>query len=367
MSELKSNMSKLKERLQKTFLELIKIDEIYNQENEIINYVKSWFESLGIIIIQDQFRNVIVRFPGKGEPLLLNTHLDTPENVPNLDFTIKGDIIRSKGRSILGADPKAGLAILLELAKYLKDNKIVTRPIEFVFTRGEEAGLHGAINLDYSLVSAKMGLVLDEDGPVNNIVIKAPAFYRLDCKIIGKTVHPRDWREGINALTVAAKAISKLKQGETAKGVTFNIGIFNAGTARNSVVGEAVFKAEFRSFNSKKLMKVSSRVEKLLISTAEKYGAGIEIDGALEFESFSVKTKSPLFKHLNSTFKKFKKQGNYYETFGGSDANILNSHGVNCVAIGSGYYLAHQYSEYVNLKEMEEILLFLVEFSKNPK
>lgn len=357
-------MSEIKERLQKTFLELIKIDEIYNQESEIINYVKKWFDSLGISIIQDQFRNVIVKFPGKGEPLLLNTHLDTPENVLNLDFKIEGDVICSKGYSILGADPKSGLAVLLELAKYLTDNKIATNPIEFVFTRGEEAGLHGAINLDYSLIDSKMGLVLDEDGPVNNIVIKAPAFYRLDCKIIGKTVHARDWAEGLNALVVASNAISKLKQGEIAKGVTFNIGIFSAGTARNSIAGEAVFKAEFRSFNDKKMLKVASQVEKLIINIAAKYGAEIEIDGAFEFESYSLKTNNLLFKRLNSTLKKFQKQGNFYETFGGSDANIFNANGINCAAIGSGYYLAHQYSEYVNLSEMEGILLFLVEFSR---
>lgn len=355
-------MNTVKDLLQNTFVDLIKIDEVYDQENKIIEYVESFFKNLGIPTTKDAFRNVIACLPGKGNPIMLNTHLDAPENVPNLDFKIEGDLIHAMGKSILGADPKSGLAVLLELARYIRERKIKTCPIEFVFTRGEEAGLLGAINLDYSLLRSKMGLILDEDGPCTNVVIKAPAYYKLDCKLQGKTVHSRDWREGINAINAIGKIISSFKQGEIVKDVTFNIGILSGGTARNSVAGEATFKSEFRSFETKKMLHVVMGVNQKIKEVAKKEKIKVALEGKLEFDKYCLKKYHPLFKRLKNTFKKIGLHENYYETFGGSDANIFNLKGIRCVPIGSAYYLAHQYTEYVNLNEMKQLLLFLVEF-----
>ena len=357
-------MSQLKDNLKKTFLETIHIDEIYEEEDKIITYTQDFLKSIGITSKLDSFRNIIAYRDGVGESVLLNTHLDTPENVPNLEYTIKGDIIRSTGKSILGADPKSGLAVLLELARYLQENKIKTCPIELVFTRGEETGLYGALNLDYSLLKSKTGLVLDEDGPCTNLVIKAPGFYRLDAKIIGKIVHPRDWKDGINALEIAAKALSKFKQGEIVKGVTCNVGMLKAGTARNTVPGIVELKAELRSFDMKKLKEQGKRVESILKAEAKKKGAKVEIDSTVEFESYTLDKSHPLFKKLKACYKALKLKPNYYPTFGGSDANVINSHGIRVVPMGSGYYLAHQYTEYVNLAEMEELTMLLLEFVK---
>lgn len=353
----------MKNRLRKTFLDLIKIDEIYNQEEKIIKYVENYFRKLNISLKNDPFGNVIAYYPGTGNPVMLNTHLDIPENVPNLGYKIEKDSIRSTGKSILGADPKSGLAVLLELASHLKENRIKTSPIEFVFTKGEEAGLFGALHLEYSLLRSKIGLVLDEDGPCTNVVTQAPGYYRLDITVTGKTVHPRDWREGVNALAITSNLIAKLKQGELKRGVTFNIGIFKAGTARNSVAGTAELKAELRSFDTEKLVKEAKKVEKLFRSL-EKDRVRVRINGKLEFESYKLTQSHALFKKLAKTYKKMGLKPQYYKTYGGSDANIFNAKGITAIPIGSAYYLAHQYSEYVNLPDMEKLLLFLVEFTK---
>lgn len=360
-------MQALQTNLKKTFLELIHIDEIYEEEKEVVKYVLDVFKQLHIPTKKDAFGNIIAYFPGKGTPIMLNTHLDIPENVPNLEYTDEGKIIRATGKSILGADPKSGLAILLELAKYLKKDHIKTCPIEFVFTRGEEAGLFGAKNLDYSLLKSKMGLVLDEDGPVSSVVTKAPTFYMLDVAFEGKIVHPRDWKDGINALAYAARAIAKLRQGEIVKGVTFNIGIFHAGTARNTTPGMAELKAEMRSYDTKKLVQAAKKVEKAFKDLEKDSGLKVHIKGSAEFEGYTLTKNHPLFQRIESVYKLMKIKPNYYPTFGGSDANIFNSHGIRAVALGSGYYLAHQYTEYVNFEDMEKIFNFLLRFVGSEK
>ncbi len=355
-------MNNLKPKLLQTFLDTIKINEIFTQEDKIIKYVINYAKQCSIACEQDDFGNVICRYPGEGEPILLNTHLDIPEPAENIEYTIEGDILRSNGKTILGADPKSGLAVLLELIRYLKENNIKTRPIEFVFTLGEEAGLIGALNLDYSKLKSKLGLVIDEDGAPTNLVTGAIGMYGMEVILKGKTVHTRDWKEGKNAIAHIAEIISLLKQGEIVEGVNFNIGLLRGGTAVNSVAGEASFEAEFRSFDMEKMASAVDNVSQIIKDYVNKHGLKVDIKTKCDFASYKLDKNSYLFKKLAETYSKLNMKANFYDTFGGSDSNIFNSNGIRTVAIGSGYYLAHQYTEYINLQDMEDLLLFLARF-----
>lgn len=357
-------MKIIKERLKQTFLKTIAINEVYQQEDEIIALVKSYAGEYGLSCKQDAFGNLICTYPGTGEPLLLNTHLDIPEPAPGIEYTATGDIIQSNGTTILGADPKSGLAVLLELMRYLSDNSIATRPIEFVFTLGEEAGLVGASNLDYQLIESKMGLVIDEDGPPTNLVKGAIGNYDIQVTVYGKTVHSRDWSEGVNAIAHVSKIIAGLKQGEIVPGVTFNIGVLQGGTASNSVAGEAQFWGEFRSFDMEAMEKAVDDVQQYCCDYARDAGIKVSFTKEKMFDSYQLKEDHQLFIRLAQTYQARGMEANFYDTFGGSDSNIFNANGVCTVAIGSGYYLPHQYDEYINLQDMENLLLFLAEFVK---
>lgn len=350
----------LKEKLKKTFLDLIKINEVYPKEKEIIKYTQNRLRDEGISCLKDSFRNLIIKIPGKGDPVMLSTHLDIPESAPNTKYKIKKDIIISDGSSILGADPKTGLAILIEFLIYLaKTDRKSHLPVEVVFTRGEETGLLGAKALDYSLIKSKLGLVLDEDGPVTSVVTQAPSFVGIDAKIVGKAAHPRNPKDGVNALQSAIEAIYEVPLGYSTEGVTWNVGMLSSGTARNTIPGTATLNAELRSYDTNLVVSEGKRIEKIFQQSCQKYGAKCEFDQELELEGYKLETNHPLFKKLERTFAKMDLKPNYYSTFGGSDANVFNQHGIVSVPIGSGYYNAHQYTEYANLKDMVEIFKFL--------
>ena len=239
----------MKQRLENTFTDLIKINEVYPNEDKIIEYVENRLTKESVSWQEDGFRNIIAKIPGVGEPLMLCTHLDIPESAPDVKYEKENGILRSAGNGILGADPKSGLAVLIELLIDLnKTNPKTHVPVEVVLTRGEETGLFGARNLDYSLVQSKMGIVLDEDGPVTNIVTQAPAYVRVDATVIGKAAHPRDPNDGINALKVACETLVKIPWGYSTKGVTWNVGLLSSGTARNTIPGSVEIKAELRGF-----------------------------------------------------------------------------------------------------------------------
>ncbi len=352
-----------KSALQNTFVELMHIDEIYPNEDKVISYTMQRLEQAGVSCELDSFRNIVAKIPGIGEPVMLSSHLDIPEPLPNPDYTINGDVIRSNGTGILGADPKTGLAILIEfLAHMVNQDHSTHAPIEALLTRGEETGLYGALNADYSKITAKIGLVLDEDGPVTQVVTQAPAFVRIDATCIGKVVHPREPELGVNALHTMCDALMKLPWGYSTEGVTWNVGMFQSGTARNSVPGTATIKAELRSYDTAKVVAEGERVEKTLRETAIAHGAEMEIERVMEFEGYNLTKDHTLFTRLEKTFATMQLAPNYFQTFGGSDANVFNAKGIRCVPIGSGYYNAHQYTEEAHMDDMLQISDFLTIF-----
>lgn len=351
------------ERLKKTFFELIAINEVYPHEKEIITYVTRRLDAANIPWQQDQFGNIIAKRAGKGEPIMLSTHLDIPEPAPNVRYVVKGDVIQADGTNILGADPKTGLAVILELLDDLKSGGTgAYRPIEVVLTRGEEKGLLGASAFDTSLVTAKTGLVLDEDGPVTQVVTQAPTFVRIMINILGKIVHPREPENGVNALQVACDALSQAPCGYSTKGVMWNIGIFKSGTAANSVPGKAELVGEMRSYDTKLVLSEATRIQKIFASVARKYGAQCDFQSTLEFEGYQLSREHPLFERLEATFKHMNLRPNYFATYGGSDANVFNKKGIRCVPIGSGYYRAHEYTEAASVTDMDTIKTFLKHF-----
>ena len=101
------------------------------------------------------------------------------------------------------------------------------------------------------------------------------------------------------------------------------------------------------------------RIKKCFCEQAEKIGATCVVDTELEFEGYTLERDHPLFVRLEKTFGGMNLAPNYFETFGGSDANIFNAKGIRCVPIGSAYFNAHQYTEYANVEDMAQITEFL--------
>lgn len=356
------------DHLRKTLLELISFNSFHPNDRELQAYILQRLARKNIKYQQDAFENIIAYLPGRtdSDSLMLNTHIDIPENTPRVHYTESATEIRGTGETILGADPKTGLAILLELADWLSENSPENRaPIEIVLTRCEEQGLMGARQLDISMVSAKKGLVIDQDGPITEVVVQAPAIIQFEGYIYGQTAHPRTPSDGVNALQILADAISKAPLGfsDDSQRVTWNVGITRSGTARNSIPGKAYFKAELRSFDEKFLWHEANRIKEIFANAAVNAGGRLEAEMVQENKAYQLTNEHPLIKQLEQTYHSMQLSPRYFETFGASDANIFNARGIHTVPVGSGYYNAHQYTEIASLTDMQQIAEFLIEFS----
>lgn len=118
-------------RLIKIFLELLKIDSPSRNERRVRDYIIKHLHGLADKVHKDDAGrgfggdcgNVVAKFKGGNESaptIVLASHMDTVTETLKLKVVNKKGIIRSDGTSILGADDKAGIAIMLEIAHQLK-------------------------------------------------------------------------------------------------------------------------------------------------------------------------------------------------------------------------------------------------------
>ena len=199
--------------------------------------------------------NLIAHFPGNvagAEPLLLSAHMDTVVPGEGIVPILDGDILRTDGRTVLGGDDKSGVAIICEVLRVIKENRIPCSAVDVVFTICEEAGLIGAKCLDVSRLRARTGLVLDSDS-VGFLFTKAPAANRMEFRVHGLEAHAGICPEkGINAIKVAADGIAQMRLGRIDHETTANIGVIEGGMAVNIVPNQVVLLAAKRAATARK-------------------------------------------------------------------------------------------------------------------
>lgn len=326
-------------------------------------------KNLGGKVETDSFGNVIAKFPGIGSPLLLNAHMDTVEPGQGIKPKVGKGKITTDGTTILGGDDKAGLAIILEALTTVKEQKLKHLPLEIVLTRGEESGLEGAINLDYSKINAKKGISFDGHGPVSNITVAAPGYNRVDVTIIGRSAHAGvEPEKGISAIEIASKIISELKLGRIDNETTANVGLIEGGSARNAVAERAHFKGEVRSRDLDKLEAHTAHFRKVFEKFDEQYEeAVLEIDIAKEFEPYSFSESHPMIQQIIKVCSSLKIKPSLEPTGGGADVNIFNAHGLEVVCVGTGDMELHTKREYLVIKDFIEAANFALELIKSSR
>src|SRR3989344_1997850 len=283
-------------RLIKTFLELVKIDSPSGEEEGIASEVEKRLKALGGKVERDSYGNIIAKFKGEGDPLMLNAHLDTVEPGRGIKPKITGDKITSDGSTILGADDKAGLSVLLETLALVKEAKAIHLPLEIILTKGEEAGLLGAKNLDYTKISAKEGVSFDGHSGVDNITVAAPGLHRVDATVIGRSAHAgAEPEKGISAIQIAAKIISELQVGRIDEETTANIGLIEGGSARNAVAERVHFKGEIRSHSLDKIERHVTHFREVFKKVMGDFEeAEFELEIVSEAGPFSILESAPI-------------------------------------------------------------------------
>ena len=371
-----------RERLAETFKILVEIDSISKEEGAISSEVKKMLEAMGAETVVDgagdtigsNTGNLIAKFKGNTQapPLLLNAHMDTVEPGKGVTAVLKDGIFTSDGTTILGADDKSAIAILLETLKIIQENNLPYGPLELVLTVCEEIGLLGAKNLDFGLITAKYGYALDATD-TEGIVTQAPSANRLEFKIHGKDAHAGAAPEkGINAISLASKAIAKLEIGRIDHETTCNIGIIEGGIAINIVPNLVTVKGEVRSHDEGKLKKVTNKIISSFKGVVENYNEvyfnvglpRLDIQIEKDFSRTYVPNDHPVVILACKAAENLGRKMVAKTTGGGADANIFFEKGIATGVLGTGMRDMHTVRESVRLDDMVRTTELLLEIIK---
>ena len=360
-------------RLLETFLDLVKIDSLSLHERRVGNYICILLSSLGLQVriddaaekIGGEFGNILAFLESNCQgvdTILLNAHMDTVGPGEGIKPVIAGGLVKSDGKTVLGADDKAGIAVILEALQVLAEQGIKHGSIEVTFTVAEEIGLLGSKNLDLSQFAVKRVFILDGEGEVGGIVVRAPSQNSLKATFRGKAAHAGlSPEEGINAIQAAASAISCMNLGRIDEETTANVGIIRGGIAANIVPEEAYLEGEARSLSEQKLEQQTREMKRCLQEGAAKVGATVETVVARAFSSFNLGAEDEIVKIAVEAAKNLGLQPNLVATGGGSDTNVFNEAGLPAVNLCVGYNNVHTTEEKVLIENLEKAATYLLE------
>ncbi|MCQ9290840.1 M20/M25/M40 family metallo-hydrolase [Staphylococcus hyicus] len=365
------------QRLIQTFLELVQIDSETGRENEIQPILKEKFKALGLDVKEDNAKalthfganNLICTLKATDEnrdKIYFTSHMDTVEPGKNVKPIIKEDgYIYSDGTTVLGADDKAGLAVILEVLEVIQTNEIPHGQLQFVITVGEESGLVGAKVLDASLLDADYGYALDASVPVGDITIGAPYQMKMHATIHGKKAHASTPKEGISAINIAAKAISQMKLGQVDNETTANIGSFNGGGPTNVVTDLVHIWAEARSHSKAKIDAQTEHMKATFIEAAENYDASAEVESELSYPGFKIDEDEKVYQVAKKASLTLGFNANSSIGGGGSDGNIINGFGIPTVILGVGYEYIHTTKERISKQSLVDLARYVLKIIEN--
>jgi tripeptide aminopeptidase len=372
------------ERLKNLLIELIKIDSLSRQELNVALRLKHEMEELGAKIWIDDagekvggnVGNLIAHFSGTdtgAQPLLLSAHMDTVVPGEGIVPILDGDILRTDGRTVLGGDDKSGVAIICEVLRVMKENRLPCSAIDVVFTICEEAGLIGAKCLDVSKLRARTGLVLDSDS-VGFLFTKAPAANRMEFRVYGLEAHAGVCPErGINAIKVAADGIAQMQLGRIDFETTANIGVVEGGMAVNIVPNQVVLRGEARSHSQEKLDRQTKHMQSCLEEAAarhvleldgQRHSARVEAKIERDYDRMDVPESAPIVQLVHAAAKNLNLEVKTGATGGGCDANVLNQKGLVVANLGTGMREIHTVKEWLDLKDLQLSAQMVLEIVK---
>ncbi|MEW6079496.1 MAG: M20/M25/M40 family metallo-hydrolase [Thermodesulfobacteriota bacterium] len=371
-----------RERLADTFRSLVTIDSESRDELAVSGFIAGLFSGLGATIVRDDSLagtgsnsgNMVARFEGRAglDPLLIAAHMDTVSPGRGIAPVFKDGVFFSSGETILGSDDKSAIAVMHEAMCVLKESGVDCCPLELVFTVCEEIGLVGAKHFDYGLLRANRGYVLDTSDPAS-IVVQAPAANRLEFVIHGKDAHagarPED---GVNAISVAARAIARLEPGRVDPETTYNIGTIEGGQASNIVPAKVIIRGEARSRNDDKLEKLTDQIVAAFRETVAEAAArcphagypSLDVSVVSDFKSLNIPPDHPVVTTAVKAARTLGFEIRQAVSGGGSDANIFFQHGITAGVLGTGMKDIHSVRENVALDDMVRAAELLVEIIK---
>lgn len=356
-----------RERLVSEFVRLCEIESVSGNERAMADAVTAELRDLGLEVTEDasgaetgsSAGNLLARVqaPERARTILLCAHLDTvPLDAPVEVVEVEG-VLANRNEAILGADNKAAVAVILAAAR-----RVLTRGgppvgIEILFTTCEELALRGAKAFDLSALRSEYGFVFDHASPIGELILAAPTYFNVEGRFRGKAAHAGLCPEkGHSAIEAAAAAVAAARFGRLDAQTTTNVGRIEGGTASNVVAERCFVQCEARSIDHERAGAVATSIVDAMTEAASDHECDLEIHVEELFRGFKVPRGSAPVETASRALAGLGIEPLPISTGGGSDANVFQARGFQCLNVANGTEAAHQPDERVTVHALEAML-----------
>ena len=301
----------------------------------------------------------------KGGELVINKELGVilkPELSPALKKCIGHDLITSAGDTLLGTDDKAGVAIIMEMLRYLIAHpEIKHGDIRIAFTPDEEIA-RGPDNFDVPAFGADFAYTLDGECG-DGIAYENFNAATMDINIKGVLAHPGQ-AKGImeNPVRILADIISKWPENKLAETTEGRQG-FLTFTESKSDFTTATASVMVRSFEEEELRAMIKELEDIVADIRKKYpGSQIEVKTTYTYKNMRpVIDRNPTaVKLAKEAFKECGLNADGSPIRGGTDGARLTYMGLITPNLDAGYATPHGPFEWASLDQMSKIINALI-------
>jgi tripeptide aminopeptidase len=355
------------------FLELAAIPSPSGTEGPVSERVRAYLHDLGLDSEEDDAGNLLARLrPGEeagGLPIFLCAHMDTVPPEGPIEPVLEDGVVRNAAGTILGADNKASVAVMLAAARLLLAERRPHAGVELLFTVREETGLEGAKAFDPARLSARAGFVYDYSGPVGDVVVAAPSSQVFDVVFTGRPAHSGiNPEEGRSAIVAAARAIADLRLGRIDDETTANVGTISGGTAGNVVPEHCRVRAEARSRDERKLADLVQEMVDCFTFAAAVAECEVETKIEEKYRGYRLRPDDPALALARIALERSGREPRTVEVGGAADANVFNERRLPCVNLANGMRNVHTAAEEIAVDDLEAMLgvtLELVEAARH--
>ena len=319
-------------------------------------------------------------FPGAGiKPLVHRNYQGGPiplpddpeqmltyENSPYLKQRVGDDIVTASGTTLLGADDKAGVAIVMAAARHLLNNRDIPHaPIRIGFTPDEEIGRGVHDNLPADL-GAAFGYTLDGSA-LGELVYETFSADRAVVKVQGVSIHP-GWAKDklVNALHLAAKIVDTMPQmtltPETTEGRQGFIHLY----AMSGTAAAAELQFILRAFEMDELERQGDLLQKVCAAIqAGEPRAHITCEVIPQYRNMRYWLENDM-RPVEMAVKAYRRAGiehYFYPIRGGTDGSRLTEKGVPTPNLFTGMQNIHGPLEWVSVQDMARATAMCVQLA----
>jgi tripeptide aminopeptidase len=356
-----------RERLHETFASLCRVESPSGHERECADWVAEELSRIGLQVEEDDAGpaagadagNLLARIRGRDlDSIMICSHLDTVPPTAPIEPALVAGGWENLNDGILGADNKAAVAVMLELARRLAS---ASEPpevgVELLFTVSEENGLHGAKAFDVGRLNSKFGYAFDHASPIGEIVVASPTYHRITAVVHGRAAHagirPEDGR---SAIAAAARAIASMRLGRLDPETTSNVGTIAGGTAANVVPERCRIEAEVRGLDERRVEEVVTEMIDRFQDAADAAECDLDVTVERMFRGYRTKPRAPQIALAERALTACGYEPRRIITGGGSDANAFEAQGFPCANLANGTERNHEPGERVSVDALEGML-----------